>query len=38
MLTVSQAAEGAGSAEGAETSGVSPNDTPRRRAPGTPRG
>src|SRR5512139_885246 len=26
----------AGSAEGAETSGVSPNDNPRRRAPSTP--
>ena len=34
---LSQAAEGAlGSAEGAETSGVSPNDNPRRRAPSTP--
>ncbi len=33
---LSQAAEGRGSAEGAETSGVSPNDNPRRRAPGTP--
>ena len=36
--TVSQAAEGIGSAEGAETSEVSPNDNPRRRAPGTPQG
>jgi len=38
MPTVSRAAEGIGSAEGAETSGVSPNDNPRRRAPGTPQG
>jgi len=47
MAILSQAAEGRwsvrkgahatmGSAEGAETSGVSPNDNPRRRAPGTP--
>lgn len=37
MAILSQAAEGSGSAEGAETSGVSPNDTPRPRAPGTRR-
>jgi len=35
MAILSRAAEGRGSAEGAETSGVSPNDNPRRRAPGT---
>ncbi len=36
MVILSQAAEGIGSAEGAETSGVSPNNNPRLRAPGTP--
>ena len=35
-VILSQAAVGTGSAEGAETSGVSPNNNPRRRAPGTP--
>jgi len=33
----SQGCELTGTAEGAETSGVSPNDNPRRRAPGVPR-
>ena len=33
MVILSQAAEGNGSAEGAETSGVSPNNNPRLERP-----